>query len=290
MLAALLQTMRPKQWAKNIFIFAALAFDKQIFDLVPLLRTVAGFGLLCLASSVVYIINDLADLEQDRNHPLKRFRPLAAGRLPLSVGRLAGIVLGLGTLAASFGLAPRFGVVVFVYIVINLLYSFWLKHVAIIDVLIIAAGFVLRVEAGVSLIVVQRFSPWLYVVTTLGALFVALGKRRAEMVLLREGANAHRRVLDGYTIAYIDQLLMIVSASTIMAYSLYTVFATNLPPNHLMMLTIPFVLYGIFRYLYLINVRDAGGAPEELFLSDPSLLATITIWGIFAVGILYLGQ
>jgi 4-hydroxybenzoate polyprenyltransferase len=290
MLTALLQTMRPKQWAKNIFVFAALAFDKQIFDLVPLLRTISGFILLCLASSVVYIINDLADLEQDRQHPVKRLRPIAAGRLPLPIGRLSAVIIGLGTVSASFSLSAGFGVVVLVYIVINLLYSFWLKHVAIIDVLIIAAGFVLRVEAGVSLIVVQRFSPWLYVVTTLGALFVALGKRRAEMLLLREGANAHRRVLDGYTIGYVDQLLMIVSASTIMAYALYTVFATNLPPNHLMMLTIPFVIYGIFRYLYLINVRDAGGAPEELFLSDPSLLATITIWGIFAVGILYLGQ
>jgi 4-hydroxybenzoate polyprenyltransferase len=176
------------------------------------------------------------------------------------------------------------------YFGLNLLYSLWLKHAAIIDVLIIAAGFVLRVAAGVSLIQVSRFSPWLYVCTTLLALIIGFGKRRAELLLLAEGANSHRPVLDGYNVELLDQLIVVVSATTIMAYSLYTFSAENLPANHLMMLTIPFVLYGIFRYLRLIHVENIGGAPEELILTDRPLLINLLLWGLFAIVILYVGQ
>jgi 4-hydroxybenzoate polyprenyltransferase len=289
MLKALIKAMRPRQWIKNLLIFAALVFDQQLTHFDPLLRTVMGFILLCLGSSTVYLINDLTDLEQDRNHPLKRHRPIAAGELSVSAARIAAAALFVLSVGAGFVLEPYFGVVLLGYMVLNLLYSFWLKHVPIIDVLILATGFLLRVAAGVVLITVQRFSPWLYMCTTLLALFIGFGKRRAEMVLLADDANSHRRVLDGYTIPFLDQLMIIVSGTTIVAYSLYTFFAENLPDNNLMMLTIPFVLYGIFRYLHLVNVENAGGAPEEIVLTDMPLLVTFILWGLTAVAILYFG-
>jgi 4-hydroxybenzoate polyprenyltransferase len=288
MALALFKTMRPRQWIKNVLIFAALVFDRQLFSPDPLLRTIAGFALLCLASSVVYLINDIADAEQDRQHPTKRFRPIAAGDFSPRLAAISAATMGIIALGSGFLLSYRFGLLLSIYLALNLLYSFRLKHVPIIDVLIVASGFVLRVGSGVSLITVERFSPWLYVCTTLIALFVGFGKRRAEISLLADRANTHRRVLDGYTIRFLDQLIVIVSATTIMAYSLYTFSAENLPDNHLMMLTIPFVLYGIFRYLYLVNVKDEGGAPDELILSDLPLLATILLWGSFSITILYL--
>jgi 4-hydroxybenzoate polyprenyltransferase len=289
MLGAFLKEMRPRQWAKNVFVFGALVFDGKVFHPGPLSRTAAGFVLMCLISSTVYILNDIADLEADRSHPTKRNRPIASGALPLRVAWPAGVVLGLVTLLLSFLLEPRFGSIVAGYFALNLLYSFWLKHAAIIDVLIVSAGFVLRVAAGVSLINVTRFSPWLYVCTTLLSLIIGFGKRRAELLLLAEDANSHRRVLDGYTIPLLDQLIVIASASTIMAYSLYTFSAENLPDNHLMMLTIPFVMYGIFRYLHLVHVEHAGGAPEELILTDRPMLINLILWGLLALLILYLG-
>jgi 4-hydroxybenzoate polyprenyltransferase len=280
--------MRPKQWIKNILIFAALVFDRQLFDVEPFLRTVAGFVLLCLASSTIYLINDIADIEQDREHPKKKNRPLASGALSVRLAAVAALVFGIIAISTSFILGAGFGMILFLYLIINLFYSFWLKHIPIIDVMLVASGFVLRVGAGVSLIVVERFSPWLYVCTTLLALFMSFGKRRAEIKLLADKANSHRRVLDGYSIALLDQLIVIVSATTIMAYSLYTFSAENLPENHVMMLTIPFVLYGIFRYLYLIQVEDAGGAPDELILSDIPLMVTLILWGLLSILFMYL--
>jgi 4-hydroxybenzoate polyprenyltransferase len=289
MLMALFRTMRPRQWTKNGFIFAALVFDRQLTRPGPFAVTLAGFVILCLASSAVYLVNDLADLESDRRHPTKCFRPLAAGELSPSVARTAAIVLILASLAASLALSWAFALIVLGFLVLNLLYSFRLKHVAIIDVFSIAGGFVLRVAAGVSLITVERFSPWLFVCTTLLALFIGFGKRRAELSLMQAEAASHRRVLDGYTIGYLDQLIMIVSSTTIIGYALYTFSAVNLPENHLMMLTIPFVLYGIFRYLNLIHVENEGGAPEDLLLRDRPLMATLILWGLTSVLILYLG-
>ena len=280
--------MRPKQWIKNLIVFTALVFDQQLFNPEPLLRTLVGFVLLCLAASAVYLINDLADLEQDRLHPVKRNRPLASGKLLPSIARTAAMIFGLLALGLGFTLSLGFGLIMATYIGMNLLYSFYLKHIPIIDVLVLASGFVLRVGAGVVLIVVKRFSPWMYVCVTLLALFIGLGKRRAEMVLLSDHANSHRRVLDGYTLPFIDHLLSIVSSTAIVAYSLYTFSAENLPGNHLMMLTIPFVIYGIFRYLYLIHVEGAGGAPEELLLRDRALLATTGLWALSVVIVLYI--
>jgi len=289
MIKALIKTMRPRQWVKNVFIFAALVFDEQLLNFGPLLSTIAGFILLCLGSSTVYLINDLADLEQDRLHPAKRLRPLAAGALSVPVAQIAAVSFFLISIGAGFALNITFGAVLLTYLILNLFYSFWLKHVPIIDVLVLASGFVLRVAAGVALITVQRFSPWLYMCTTLLALFIGLGKRRAEMVLLADGADSHRRVRDGSTIPFLDQLIVIVSATAIIAYSLYTFSAKNLPENNLMMLTIPFVVYGIFRYLHLVNVQNAGGAPEELVLTDWPLMVTVVLWAATAVTILYLG-
>jgi 4-hydroxybenzoate polyprenyltransferase len=287
MLKALLRAMRPKQWIKNILIYSALVFDQQLLTPAPFLRTTAGFILFCLGASAVYLVNDLADMEQDRHHPTKKNRPLASGELPPAAAKITAVLFFALSISLGFLLSPGFGLILVTYLVLNLLYSFWLKHIPIIDIFILASGYVLRVAAGVSIITVQRFSPWMYVCITVLALFLGLGKRRSEMILMADKANSHRRVLDGYTIPYIDQLLSIVSSTTIVAYSLYTFSAVNLPDNHLMMLTIPLVVYGIFRYLYLIHVEDEGGAPEELVLRDKPLLASVVLWGLAAIIVLY---
>lgn len=288
MLRALLRTMRPKQWTKNAFVLAAVVFDRQLLNQNAILRSLLGFFLFCLLSSSVYIFNDIFDVEADRIHPQKRTRPIASGQLPIPIAVGAGIGITLVTLTGSFILSTSFGWIALAYFLINLAYSNWLKHIPLIDVLIIAAGFVLRVAAGVMLIVVERFSPWLYVVTTLFALYIGFGKRRAELALLTSNANNHRRVLEGYTIPFLDQLITIVSGTTIVGYSLYTFSAPNLPQNHTMMLTIPFVLYGIFRYLYLIQIKQAGGAPEELLMADRPLQITILLWALSILLIFYL--
>ncbi|MBN1440697.1 MAG: decaprenyl-phosphate phosphoribosyltransferase [Anaerolineales bacterium] len=284
----LIKSLRPKQWPKNVFLFAALVFDRQFFLPEPLLRTAAGFLLLCLASGSVYLINDIADRNQDRLHPSKRKRPIASGRLSVPTAAASAAVLMAATLAAAHVLAPPFAVLAAVYILLNFAYSFWLKHVPVVDALMVAFFFVLRVVGGVLLITVERFSPWMYVCMTLLALFISFGKRRSEILLLEEGASNHRRVLRGYSIPLLDSYIQIVSAATIVAYSFYTFEAPNLPENHAMMLTIPFVVYGLFRYLYLVQIEHIGGAPEELVLTDRPLQAAILLWGLAAMMILYL--
>lgn len=288
MLLALLKTMRPRQWTKNAFVLAALVFDRQLTNPTSLVHSLLGFALFCLVSSSVYIINDILDIEADRNHPEKRNRPIASGQLPVAYALAAAALILVISFPVAYWLSPGFAAITFVYLLLNLAYSNWLKNIPLIDVLVIAAGFVLRVGAGVSLITVERFSPWLYVVTILLALYLGFGKRRAELTLLTDGDNSHRRVLDGYTIPLLDQLITIVSSTTIIAYSLYTFSAPNLPDNHSMMLTIPFVIYGIFRYLYLIQVKREGGAPEELLLSDRPLQAAIGLWGLSILIIFYI--
>jgi len=280
--------MRLRQWTKNAFVLAAVVFDRQLGNPQAVIRSLAGFLLFCLLSSSVYLINDVLDAPADRQHPEKRNRPIASGTLPVSVAITAAVIIVMLTIPAAFLLSPGFGWITLAYFLLNLAYSNWLKHIPILDVMIIAAGFVLRVAGGVTLVTVERFSPWLYVVTTLGALFIGFGKRRSELTLLEKEANSHRRVFDGYTIPLLDQLILIVSSTTIIAYSLYTFSAPNLPENHSMMLTIPFVLYGVFRYLFLIQVRQSGGAPEELLLTDRPLQAAIVLWGIAILIIFYL--
>lgn len=287
MIAGLIKTMRPKQWIKNVFVFAPLLFDVKLFDVYYTLRTVIGFVLLCLTSGTVYIINDLADVEKDRNHPKKCYRPIACGQLAVGPAIGAAILIPLVALPLGFLLDPVFGAILVGYLLIQIAYSFWLKNFAIIDVMLIASGFLLRVAAGVPLVEAERFSPWLYICMTLLALLIGFGKRRHELILLKGEANTHRQSLQEYNLALLDHTISIVTASTLVAYALYTFSAPNLPADQSMMLTIPFVLYGIFRYLYLIHVKGMGGAPEEIVLSDRPLQATVVLWGLSVVVIMY---
>jgi 4-hydroxybenzoate polyprenyltransferase len=284
---ALIKTMRPKQWTKNAVVFAPLIFDEKLFQPTLLARTFLAFALFCLISSTVYIINDLADIEKDRLHPKKRERPLASGALTPGIALAAAGVFVLISIPAALWLDGGFALILFSYLLLNIAYSFYLKHLVIIDVLVIAAGFVLRVAGGVAVVGVERFSPWLYLVVTLGALFLGFGKRRHELLLLEDGADAHRAILAEYTLPFLDQLIALVTSTMVIAYSLYTFSAPNLPDNHAMMLTIPFVLYGLFRYLYLIHVKKEGGAPDELLLSDKPLLATGILWVLTVIIVLY---
>lgn len=287
-LKPLLKTMRPRQWVKNGLLFIPLIFDKQLTNWPALARIIVGFVLFCLLSSIIYIINDLVDLEADRNHPQKRQRPIPSGALKVSAARTAGIVLTLLVFIPATLLSVKFALIGLAYLVLNLAYSAWLKHAPILDVMILASFYVLRVGAGVSLIVVHLFSPWLYVFTTFLALYLGIGKRRAELNLLAEEANSHRKSLEGYTLPLLDQLILIVCSSAIITYSLYTFSAPNLPANHTMMLTIPFVIYGIFRYLYLLQVKHYGGEPEEVLFTDRPLQVAIFLWILAVVIIFYL--
>lgn len=286
----IIKSMRPRQWPKNIFIFAALVFDRQFFHWTPLFRTTCGFLLLCLASGSVYLINDIADRRQDRLHPVKRLRPVASGALPVPVALVAGIALMLVSVGLAFLLAWDFCLLIVAFLLLNLAYSFYLKHIPIVDALTIAVCFLLRVGGGVLIISVERFSPWMYVCMVLLALYISFGKRRSEILLLEDGASNHRRVLSGYSLPLLDSYIHIVSAATIICYSFYTFSAPNLPTNHAMMLTILFVMYSVFRYLHLIQVENAGGEPEELLLTDRPLQAGIALWGLSAMLILYLWQ
>jgi 4-hydroxybenzoate polyprenyltransferase len=288
MLQALLKTLRPRQWTKNTFLFAALVFDGKLFHLPDFLRTLAGFSLFCLISSAVYIFNDLLDMEADRQHPLKKNRPIASGNLPIAFAISCGVILTLLSLGIGYYLSWQFTLTILIYLALMLAYSKWLKHVPILDVLILAAGFVLRVHAGTTLITVERFSPWLYVLMTLLALYLGFGKRRAELALLADDASSHRKVLEGYTIPLLDQFITIVSGTTIVAYSLYTFFRPETPGNHALMLTIPFVIYAIFRYLYLIQVKRIGGEPEEILLFDRPFQISIFLWGLAVLVVFYL--
>lgn len=280
--------MRPRQWIKNGLLFIPIIFDKQLTNWPALARVVLGFVLFCLLSSLVYIINDLVDLEADRNHPQKRLRPIASGKLKVSTARIAAIVLALVFFIPAIWLSLEFVLIGLVYLVLNLAYSAWFKHTPILDVMILASFYVLRVGAGVSLIEVNRFSPWLYVFTTFLALYLGIGKRRAELNLLADEANSHRKAFEGYTLPLLDQFILIVSSGAILTYSLYTFSAPNLPANHTMMLTIPFVIYGIFRYLYLLQVQQRGGEPEEVLFTDRPLQVTILLWGLSIMVIYYL--
>ncbi len=279
--------MRPKQWTKNLFIFAALLFDLKLFDLTYAVRTVLAFVLFCVLSGSVYLINDLTDIEKDRQHPVKRNRPLASGKLKRSWAVTAAVVVPPITLSLCFLLQPLFGLIALAYFVIQLLYSLGLKNVVILDVLIIATGFVLRVAAGAAVAEAQRFSPWIYVCITLLALFLALGKRRNELTLLDVNALEHRKVLQEYSPELLDEMIALVTSSTVIAYSLYTFSAENLPANKAMMLTIPFVLYSIFRYLYLIHEKNLGGSPEEILIRDAPFIVSNLCWGAVVVLILY---
>jgi len=287
MLRLLIKTMRPRQWTKNIVVLVGLVFDRQLGNPISVLKTLAAIAIFCLVSGITYIINDLADIEADRLHPKKKFRPLTSGALSRKFAITAVVIIALISFPAALLLSPGFGIVCISYFLLMLAYSKWLKHIPLIDVMTIAAGFILRVVSGILVLRIDFFSPWLLVVTTLLALFLGFGKRRAELTLLEANATSHRKVLDGYSIPLLDQLITVVLSATLMTYSLYTFSAPVTPENHAMMLTIPFVLYGLFRYLYLVRINNHGGAPEEILLSDHPTQIAIGLWGLAVLVILY---
>ena len=287
MLRIIFKSLRPKQWAKNVLIFAGIVFDRKLGDPTALLATVEAAVLFSLLASAVYLLNDISDLESDRQHPTKKNRPIASGALPLALAWGIALVLFLVVFFFGYQLSPTFAIICVVYAVLNLVYSRWLKHLVILDVLVLAGFYVIRVIVGLTVISVDRFSPWLYLATIFLALFMGAGKRRAELISAQESGNNSRKVLVLYTKDYLDQIIMIVLTSTIMTYSLYTFSAPNLPENHVTMLTIPFVIYGVFRYLYLLQVQQHGEAPEEIVLSDRPFQVNMILWAASILLIFY---
>jgi 4-hydroxybenzoate polyprenyltransferase len=280
--------MRPQQWVKNLTVLAPLLFSLNLFQPVALGYALVAFAVFCLASSSIYLLNDIHDREQDRLHPQKRHRPLAAGLL--SLGTALGAMSVLVLIAVSVGLliGPVFVLVIIVYWILNVLYTLWLKHQVILDVFTVAAGFVLRVVGGAVAIDVAM-SDWLLLCTSLLALFLGFSKRRHELLLLKEAAGAHRRVLGEYDPHFLDMMIGVVTAATVMCYALYTVSEETVQKFHTrgLLLTFPFVLYGIFRYLYLVYHKDLGGDPTHALLHDRPLIVDIALWVLTAALILY---
>ena len=285
---SLVLSLRPSQWTKNLIVFAALMFGQRLGDARSVAYALGAFVLFCALSGVVYLLNDVADRKRDRNHPIKQHRPIASGELPVPVALMAAAVLGTAALAAAFWLRPAFGAIGMVYVALLALYSGPLKHVVIIDVLTIAMGFVLRAAAGAVVIDVP-ISHWLLFLTILLALFLALSKRRHELVLLADGATNHRRILEEYTPYLLDQMIAVVTASTLVGYSIYTVSPETVEKfqTHMLGLTLPFPLYGIFRYLYLVHQKAGGGSPSEMLLNDRPLLICVALWAAAAGFIIY---
>ena len=287
---ALLVALRPRQWTKNGLLFIALAFTLNLQEVPLLLRTLAGFACYCALSSAGYLLNDVVDIEADRSHPTKRLRPIAAGKVPVGLALVLGIGLVVFGLAGAFLIGLLFGVLALAYALLTAVYSTTLKHIVLLDIFGLAGGFVLRAAAGAVAIDVP-ISPWLYIATLLGALLIALGKRRTELETLGvEAAVGHRRNLEAYSVEFIDQLILVISSAALMTYALYTFSAENLPKSHSMMLTIPVVLYGLFRYLFLVREGDVGAAPEELLFRDRPLMIAVIVWALLAVAMLYLGR
>ena len=284
----LLFSLRPGQWTKNLVIFAGLLFGRRLFDSDAVLAAVAAFVVFCILSGVVYLVNDVADRETDRLHPLKAHRPIASGALPVRVALVSAIALGAIALLAAYRLGWPFTIVAAVYLALQIAYSGPLKHVVIIDVLTIAVGFVLRAVAGAVAVNVE-ISHWLLVCTILLALFIALAKRRHEIVLLAGGATGHRPILGEYSAYLLDQMIGVVTASTLIAYVFYTISPETVQKfgTQWLGLTIPFPLYGIFRYLYLVHQREGGGSPADLLLTDRPLLACVALWALAVALIIY---
>jgi 4-hydroxybenzoate polyprenyltransferase len=296
-----LRAMRPTQWTKNALVLLAVVFARQLLNGPMLGRALIAFGAFSLAASAVYIVNDIADREQDRLHPTKRNRPIASGQLGIPLAIWTAALCILGAAALTFVLAMRlrgaadpfalwggsaflFTATLGSYVALNVAYSSWLKHQVLWDVFVIAAGFVLRAVAGAFAAPVP-ISPWFYLCTMFLALFLALGKRRAELVRLNDGAASHRQNLREYTLLLLDQLLAVVVTCTLITYSLYTFQSDT--ASHALMITIPFVIFGVFRYLYLIYVKSEGDHPDELLWRDRQILAAVVLCVVVIVAVLY---
>lgn len=289
-LIGLLATMRPKQWTKNIFfVFPAIIFDRQLTDPEALYRVIVAAILLILMSGTVYIVNDLVDIEKDRQHPTKKNRPLPSGKLPVQVAFVAAVIIPIVTLLIAYQVDYGLTAVLLVYLLIQIAYSFVLKNIVLIDVLTVTSGFVLRILAGVVVIDVANFSPWLYACSGLLALFLAVGKRRQELVELGEHAKQTRPIFEHYNLALLDDMMRFVTTATFITYLLYTIEVDTGKAYgiQLALITVPFVLYGLLRYLYLIHVRNEGSAPDEVLLKDHPLQIAIVLWGISFIGLLY---
>lgn len=285
--AAVLRSLRPRQWVKNLFVFAGLIFSRQLFTGAAWLA-LAAFAVFCALSGAIYLVNDVADRERDRLHPTKRDRPIAAGRLAPGLAVAVAVALTVLSLAASVVLSVRFAAAAVAYVLVLGAYSMWLKHLVIVDVLAVASGFVLRAAAGALAIDVE-ISGWLLICTILIALFLALGKRRHEYLALGSEAARHRPILAEYSPGLLDQMIAVVTASTVTAYALYTMSPETVAKfrTHWLPATLPFVLYGIFRYLYLLYRRQLGGNPSELFLNDRALLVNTVCWIVAVLAIIY---
>ena len=289
--ASLLVSLRPDQWHKNLIVFAALIFAVKLLDPAALARATAAFLIFCAVSSVVYLINDVADRDQDRQHPVKRLRPIASGELSPGTALTFAAVLGAAALAIAFWLRPAFGVAAAAYLALFVVYTGSLKHIVVLDVMTIAIGFVLRAVAG-GLVIDVHISNWLLVCTMLGALFLGLAKRRHEMTLLTEGAGGHRKILEEYDTYLLDQMIGVVAAATMVAYIIYCASPETRAyfGTEWMVLTTPFPIYGLFRYLYLVHRKAGGGNPSDLLLNDRPLLACVLLWGLTSVLIIYRGS
>jgi 4-hydroxybenzoate polyprenyltransferase len=285
--AALVRSMRPEQWTKNVVVFAALIFGRRLFDPAAVGLSLTAFLIFCALSSVVYLLNDVSDREADRQHPLKARRPIASGELDVSTGLMAAGVIGLAAMAAALWVRLEFALIAAIYVAMFAAYSRWLKHIVILDVLTIAMGFVLRAAAGAVVISVP-ISHWLLVCTILLALFLGLGKRRHELTLLAGAATGHRRILEEYNPYLLDQMIGVVTASTLMAYIIYCTSPETMAKfsTDKLVLTTPFPIYGIFRYLYLVHQRGAG-SPSEVLLTDRPLVICIALWGLAVIAIIY---
>ncbi|MEO0077972.1 MAG: decaprenyl-phosphate phosphoribosyltransferase [candidate division WOR-3 bacterium] len=289
MLTGLVLSMRPKQWVKNLLVFAALIFSENLFDTTKLLLTLAAFVAFCLASGAIYIVNDIADRRNDQIHPQKSRRPIASGQVGTGPAVLAAVVSFVLALAAGFWLDWRFGLLLVVYLVMQMAYSFWLKRIVVLDVMVVAAGFAIRAVSG-TYVVHVRLSPWLFVCTILLALFLAIAKRRHELVNLEGGGVAHRSVLGHYSRTLLDQMIAVATSATVIGYCLYTIAPETVAKfgTTNLILTVPFVLYGIYRYLYLVYRQEQGGAPEKVLFTDPPLFVAVLLWLLSIVTVLYL--
>lgn len=285
-LNALITTMRPKQWIKNAIVFAGLVFSKSFLDINSVIKVVFTFCLFSVISGVVYVINDIIDREKDMLHPVKRNRPIASGRLKPREALLFSVILLIVALILAYALDIKLLLILVAYFILVCLYSLVLKNIIIVDVLAISIGFVLRTLGGTEVIDVD-ISPWLLLCTTLLSLFLALNKRKNELLVLSGDAANHRKILDKYTPQLIDNMLSVVTSTTVMSYSLYTFEAGK---SSYMMITIPFVLYGIFRYQYLVSNKNLGGSPEQVLFKDKPLLIDVILWGVtclIIVGLFY---
>ncbi len=286
----LVRAMRPRQWIKNGLIFIPVLFDRKISlsNPEPTLRVALGFVLFCLAASSIYLLNDAVDVERDRLHPKKRFRPIANGDLPLRLALAMAVILPILSVVVAWLYSVPLAIVLIVYLLKQVAYSFYLKNVVLVDVIVLAAGYILRVMAGAVVITVTHFSPWLYVCIGMLSLFLAVGKRRQELILLGNGASDVRATYKDYNMALLDDMLRMVTTSSIITYTLYTVEAPTSFGGPAMLLTVPFAVYGIFRYLYLIHVRGEGGAPDEVALKDKPLMLDAALFVLVAGLIIYI--